>query len=270
MIKYLGKLLMLFSLIALFSACGDNKTIGNPPEISDNPIIPTPEISENPVISPAGNNSIADNNESANEMFDIPLIFDEDPFLQVKYSANRPFAKPLDPKELDNSYKQEIEALIKAFFDTYNDSLNSKTDADLSVFYDLSTNNRIWDFRLNQTVLYSEILNLVALETQSELIDVVVDSSNWSNGDGYIVAFPREKIEAITDVDTIRNTIEHEFVLVMNGDEMRIIRHRIYCIQFAAAQNFLIKRCQDIDDMDAIKKLIAEETDKAKSERNSS
>lgn len=247
---------MLFSLIALFSACGlDNKTADHATELSNNPIIPT-----------TSNDSIADKNETIYETFDIPLIFHEDAFLQVKYSANRPFVKPLDRKEFDNRYKQKIEALLTEFFVTYNDSLNSKTDADLSVFYDLSTINRIWDYRLNQAALYSEIQYLVANETQSELIDVVIDSSNWNNGNGYIVAFPLEKIEARTDVDTISNTIEHEFVLIMNEDEMKIIRHRIYSYQFAAVHSFLIKRCQDIDDMDAIKKLIAEDADKAKSE----
>lgn len=252
-VKKYTHILMLFLLIALLSACGAENGAGK------NAI----EISENPVVSPTGDDSTADMNKSANETFDIPSIFDEDPFLQAKDAASRPYAKPSDPKEIDSGCKQEIETLIKAFFDAYNSSLNARSDADLSVFYDLSTNNRVWDFRLNQAVLYTEILNLISIEaqsieTQSELLDVVVDASNWSNGDGYIVAFPRERIEQRSNVDTITNTIEHEFVLVKNGDEMRIIRHRIYCISFAASQNLLIKHCRDIDDMDAIKKLLAE------------
>ena len=240
-------------LSALLSACGMENRAGKN----------ATEISEKPVVSPAGEDSTVDMNEPANEAFDIPSIFDEDPFLQAKDAASRPYAKPSDPKEIDSGCRQKIETLIKAFFDAYNSSLNARSDADLSVFYDLSTNNRVWDFRLNQAVLYTEILNLISIEaqsieTQSELIDVVVDASNWNNGDGYIAAFPRERIEQKSNADTMVNTIEHEFVLVRNGDEMRIIRHRIYCISFAATQNLLIKHCRDIDDMDEIKKLLAE------------
>lgn len=133
---------MIFLLIALLSACGMENRAGKNAS----------EISEKPVVSPAGEDSTVDMNEPANEAFDIPSIFDEDPFLQAKDAASRPYAKPSDPKEIDSGCRQEIETLIKAFFDAYNSSLNARSDADLSVFYDLSTNNRVWDFRLNQAV----------------------------------------------------------------------------------------------------------------------